>query len=226
VHASGQVVHADVVEAFWGADDDPARVVRSLSHQVGPEVAVLDVRRAPEGFHARHAALARRYRYLVLRSEAPDPLVRHTTWHVPGELDVPAMRIAADTLLGEHDFAAFCRRPPGGGSTVRRVTDVLVRMDEASGLLCFEIEANAFCHQMVRSVVGALVSVGEGRLTAASVLQILRTGDRPRGSRLAPPGGLCLVAVRYPEAMVPGGVWERPRRARPRLLGAPVAPVA
>jgi tRNA pseudouridine38-40 synthase len=226
VHAAGQVVHADVDESFWGPDGDPGRLARSLSHQVGPEIAVLGVRRAPEGFDARHSALARRYRYLVLRSAAPNPLLRHMTWHVPGELDVAAMRIGADALLGEHDFAAFCRRPSGGGSTIRRVTDSSVRIDDATGLLIVELEANAFCHQMVRSVVGALVSVGEGRLSAASILEILRSGERSRGSRLAPAGGLCLMAVRYPDDLVPGGVWSPPGVESATLVPSLSLPVA
>jgi tRNA pseudouridine38-40 synthase len=209
VHAAGQVVHADVGEAFFDHHDESA-AVRSLTHQVGPEVAVLDLKRAEPGFDARRSALSRRYRYVLLRTPAADPLLRHTSWHVPGELDVAAMRLAADTLLGEHDFAAFCRRPPAGGSTVRRVMETSLRTDSSGRLLVFEIEANAFCHQMVRSVVGALVSVGEGRLTAADVLGILRAGDRSRGSRLAPPGGLCLESVRYPTELVPGGIWRPP----------------
>jgi tRNA pseudouridine38-40 synthase len=226
VHAAGQVVHADVAESFWGSYPDAGRLARSLSHQVGPEIAVLDVRRAPEGFDARHSALSRRYRYLVLRSPAPDPLLRRMTWHVPGELDVAAMRIGADALLGEHDFAAFCRRPPDGASMVRRITDSSLRMDSSTGLLAIEIEANAFCHQMVRSVVGALVSVGEGRLTAASILEILRSGDRSRGSRLAPPEGLCLMSVRYPDEMVPGAVWRPPTVEASRAGSLSAAPVA
>jgi tRNA pseudouridine38-40 synthase len=120
------------------------------------------------------------------------------------------MRLAADTLLGTHDFAAFCRRRPDGGSLERHVTHVGLSAGSDRRLLRFEIEANAFCHQMVRSIVGALVSVGEGKLTAADVLQILRTRDRHRGSRLAPPGGLCLESVRYPPELVDGGVWLPP----------------
>ncbi|HXY45971.1 MAG TPA: tRNA pseudouridine(38-40) synthase TruA [Acidimicrobiales bacterium] len=209
VHAAGQVVHADVAEAIFDRHDEPG-LVRSLTHQVGPEVAVLDLKRAEPGFDARRSALSRRYRYVLLRSPAADPLLRHLSWHVPGELDVAAMRMAADTLLGEHDFAAFCRRPPEGGSTVRRVSEAAWLSDSDRRLWRFEIEANAFCHQMVRSVVGALVSVGEGRLTPAGVLEILRSGERSRGSRLAPPGGLCLEYVRYPIELVPGGIWSPP----------------
>jgi tRNA pseudouridine38-40 synthase len=210
VHAVGQVVHADVAPAFLNAYPELSRLVRSLTHQVGPDIAVLDVQQAGEGFDARRSAVSRRYRYLILRGEAPDPLLRHTTWHVTNALDVPAMRLAADTVLGTHDFAAFCRRRPDGGSLERRVTHVGLTADSDPRLLRFEIEANAFCHQMVRSIVGALVSVGEGRLTAADVLEILRTGDRASGQRLAPPGGLCLESVRYPPELVDGGVWLPP----------------
>jgi len=210
VHAAGQVVHADVSEAFFDAHSEPGRLVRSLTHQVAPEVAVLDVQRAEAGFDARRSALSRRYRYVLLRTPGADPLLRHCSWHVPGELDVAAMRLAADTLLGEHDFSAFCRRPPVGGSTVRRVMETSLATDSTERLLLFEIEANAFCHQMVRSIVGALVSVGQGRLTAAGVLEILRSSDRSRGSRLAPPGGLCLMSVRYPTELVRGGIWRPP----------------
>ena len=221
VHAGGQVVHADVAEGFFEAFADRERLIRSLTHQVAPEVAVLDVQRAPDCFDARRSALSRRYRYLLLRSTGPNPLWRHMTWHVPGPLDVPAMRLAADTLLGERDFSAFCRRPPDGGSLVRRVMHAAVVPEPEHHLLRFEIEANAFCHQMVRSIVGAIVSVGEGRLTAAAVLEMLRSGDRSRGSRLAPPGGLCLESVRYPPDLVPGGVWLPPNGSSSENRAAP-----
>jgi tRNA pseudouridine38-40 synthase len=223
VHAAGQVVHAEVTDAFFRANPDRERLVGSLTHQVGPEIAVLDVERAADGFDARRSALSRRYRYLLLSTAVPDPLLRHMTWHVPGPLDLGAMRLAADTLLGERDFSAFCRRPPDGGSMVRRVTEAAFLPDPARGLLRFEIEANAFCHQMVRSIVGAIVSVGEGRLTAAGVLEMLRSGDRSRGARLAPPGGLCLQSVRYPSNLVPGGVWLPPEEMDRGWTGPPGA---
>lgn len=218
VHALGQVVHADldaaVVSRWAGGDPQPGarleRLSRSLCRQLGGALAVLDARIAPLGFDARHSALARRYRYHLLVTPWPDPLVRHTSWHVAAPLDLAAMRIGADALLGEHDFAAFCRRAPGDvGPINRRVLSVgwgLVPGDDR--LLSFEIEANAFCHRMVRSIVGTLVAVGDGRLHAGELLEILRSADRARGSRLAPASGLCLVAVRYPPGLVPTGVWE------------------
>jgi tRNA pseudouridine38-40 synthase len=222
VHAAGQVVHFDVPSeglARWmGGGGEPAarppgpgelaRLARSLTTQCGPEVAVKRALLAPAGFDARHSALARRYRYEILRTPSLDPLRRHVTWHVPGELDLPAMRIGADALLGEHDFAAFCRRPPDHeGPITRRVTDVRWSRAGCGERWLFEIEANAFCHQMVRSVVGLLVAVGQGKVSAAAVHELLRSGGgRSQLAPPAPPGGLCLELVRYPEELVPGGV--------------------
>ncbi|HLI43724.1 MAG TPA: hypothetical protein VKU92_04575, partial [Acidimicrobiales bacterium] len=175
--------------------------------QCGPAVAVWRARMAPEGFDARRSALSRRYSYLLWRATMADPLLRPRSWHVPGELDLGAMRIGADSLLGEHDFAAFCRRPPGhDGPITRRVTDVRLRTAACGSRLAVEIEAQAFCHQMVRSIVGALVAVGQSKLTAADLLSLLRSGSRAGSPPVAPPQGLCLELVRYPPELVPGGI--------------------
>ncbi len=102
-----------------------------------------------------------------------DPLLRHSSWHVPGELDLAAMRIGADALLGEHDFAAFCRQPQGetGADRAPGALDRAGRQRPGDDRLwIFEIEANAFCHQMVRSLVGTLVAVGQGRIRAGELL--------------------------------------------------------
>jgi tRNA pseudouridine38-40 synthase len=218
VHAQRQVVHADVDEAMvahWAGREPRAGTVlqklpRSLSRQLGPAAAVLEARVAPEGFDARHSALTRRYRYDLLRTPWPDPLLRHSSWHVPGELDLAAMRIAADVLLGEHDFAAFCRRPPGEPAPITRcvLSSSWAPDPGDERKWCFRIEANAFCHQMVRSIVGTLVAVGQGKVRAGELLAILRGADRSRSSQPAPPQGLCLVGVSYPEALVPGGTWD------------------
>ncbi len=218
VHALGQVVHADVDEAVvakWAESElrrgrpwsgCPARSVassdrRSPSSRPGsrPTGSTPAARRAP-------AAIAT----TCSDSPWPDPLLRHSSWHVPDELDLAAMRIGADALLGEHDFAAFCRRPPGeSGPITRRVlSSSWDRAPEDERLWRFQIEASAFCHQMVRSIVGTLVAVGQGRMRAGELLAILRSGDRSRGGQPAPPRGLCLVRVRYPAEMIPGGCWE------------------
>ncbi len=218
VHARGQVVHVDLpalpVERWLarepeGQPGELTRLARTLTAQCGPAVAIWRALVAPAGFDARRSAVARRYSYRLLRSGVPDPLLRRFFWHVPGELDLGAMRIGADGLLGEHDFAAFCKRPPGvDGPINRRVTDALFRT--GGDRLVFEIEANAFCHHMVRSIVGSLVAVGQGRMTAADLRQRLELRKRAGDVEPAPPEGLCLELVRYPDELVPGGLLARP----------------
>lgn len=225
VHASGQVVHVDLPEGY---DGDLARAV---NRQLAPEIVVRSADPAPEGFDARRSATWRRYRYLVLSAAAPDPLLAGVAWHVPAALDLRAMAAAADPLVGEHDFRAFCRRPPGTEPSVpivRRVTWAAwhevrggwTREDWASDpapavpagtdgpwtprLLRFDVVATSFCHQMVRSVVSVLVDAGRGRATAASVMGLLASGSRAGAPQPAPAHGLCLVAVGYPGGPGPG----------------------
>jgi tRNA pseudouridine38-40 synthase len=199
VHAWGQVVHADVAPARGRLD--LAALVRSCNAMLAPAIVVRDGGLAAAGFDARHSAISRRYRYSVLNSATPDPFLATTAWHVEDPLDLRAMEQASDPLLGEHDFSTFCRRPPDGGSLVRRVLDARwTRGDGGLGegdLLRFEIEAGAFCHQMVRSVVGTLVEVGRGRKQAGDLTWILRACDRSLAGSPAPPHGLCLWAVSY-----------------------------
>jgi tRNA pseudouridine38-40 synthase len=204
VHAKGQVVHVDVREGV-----DCARLVRSVNTLLKPSVVIRSAEVAPPGFDARRSARSRCYRYLVLEAPTPDPLLAPLSWHVPGPLDFRAMTAAADGLLGEHDFRAFCRRVPGtepGTPIVRRVLDARFAevgvppggLDPAARLLRFDIEATSFCHQMVRSVVGLLVEVGRGRRRVSDVTWLLRVGDRARGGGvIAPPQGLCLLGVDY-----------------------------
>jgi tRNA pseudouridine38-40 synthase len=163
-----------------------------------PAIAVRAAEVAAPGFDARFSARARRYRYLVLNRPTPDPFLAATAWHVEVPLDIARMRLACDPLIGEHDFSSFCRRPKGDGevSLVRRVLDARWT-DDGDGLLRFDIEATAFCHQMVRSIVGTLVDVGRGRLRAGQVKGILAARDRAAAGEPAPPHGLCLVEVVY-----------------------------
>ena len=195
VHARGQVVSFDVLEGT-----DLTSLARSLNKLLGPEIVIRDFDFAPEEFHARFSASSRRYRYRVLNLATPDPFLAPTSWHVPDPLplDLRAMRAACDPLIGSHDFSSFCRRPDPSADLTRRVTDA-GWMDDGDGLLSFWIEANAFCHQMVRSIVAVLVDVGRGRRTAADVGEILRAKDRSAAPSPAPPQGLCLWEVRYDE---------------------------
>ncbi len=221
VHARGQVVHVDV-----SPNVDPARLVRSVNAMLGPAVVLTSATQVAGDFDARRSARARRYRYLVFESDVPDPLLASIAWTVRGPLDLRPMRAAADALLGEHDFRAFCRRVPGSSPDApipRRVlgcrwSEVPTSVEalgqsgdfgERGGLggpglagglgrlWRFDISANAFCHQMVRSIVGMLVEVGRGRRRASDVHWLLTIGDRSQAPDLAPPHGLCLVGVQY-----------------------------
>ena len=195
VHAWGQVVSFDAP-----ADRLDAHALQlSLNRFLGPEIVIRAVEPAAEGFDARRSAHSRRYRYSVLSRPLPDPFLAPTAWHVPEELDLAAMRLACDPLIGEHDFTSFCRRPRaplGEVSMVRRVLDA--RWSEVGDdLLRFEIEASSFCQQMVRSIVGFMVAVGRGSRRAGEMAGVLRAGDRSLAPNLAPAHGLCLWEVRY-----------------------------
>jgi tRNA pseudouridine38-40 synthase len=196
VHAWGQVVSLDLE-----AGTDLEALHRSLLKLCGPAVVVRDVARAAEGFDARFSARQRTYRYTVLNRPVPDPFLARTAWHVTTPLDLELLTLACDPFLGEHDFSAFCRRPKPGPdgeppSLVRRVLRAgWTEVDD--GLLRFEISATAFCHQMVRSVVGTIVSAGHGQVRAGDILAIIRAGDRANAAPIAPPQGLCLWEVGY-----------------------------
>lgn len=197
VHARAQVVTFDV-EAGTA---DLGRLAKALNTMCGPTIAVTDAAIVPGDFDARFSATARRYRYRIVNRPAPDPFQAHLAWHVPDPMSLASLQLACDPFVGEHDFAAFCRRPKRRdgeeASLVRRVTDA-VWHDDGDGNLRFEIEASSFCHQMVRSVVGTMVEVGRGRRHPGDLLDVIRSGDRNRAGDLAPPQGLTLWAVRYP----------------------------
>jgi tRNA pseudouridine38-40 synthase len=197
VHARAQVVTFD---AAADRVDLPA-LQRSVNKMCGPAIAVSDAAVVDDRFDARFSATARRYRYRIVNRPDPDPFLAPFAWHVADPLSLPAMVLACDALIGEHDFSAFCRRPKRRdgepASLVRRVTEA-GWVDEGDGILRFEIEASSFCHQMVRSVVGTLVDVGRGRRRPGELLGTIRSGDRSQAGDLAPPQGLVLWTVRYP----------------------------
>jgi tRNA pseudouridine38-40 synthase len=190
VHAEGQV------SSFVAPDDlDVARVRRMLNGLFAPELVVLRATSAADGFDARHSATGREYRYRIETGELPSPFTARFVWHRPGRLALGPMRRAASLLNGEHDFASFCRVPEPPASTVRVVRRFTVSM--AVDRLEVRIVANAFLHQMVRSLVGTLVAVGEGRLEADSMPGILAAHNRAAAGPVAPPHGLALVRVSY-----------------------------
>jgi len=197
VHAWGQVVSFDAPAAGLDVDE----LARAVTKLCGPSIVVREAARVPDDFDARFSARSRTYRYTVLNRPVPDPFLAATAWHVERPLDLHLLRLACDQLVGEHDFSSFCRAPkrqPGEppASLVRRVRRA--RWDDlGDGVLRFEIQANAFCHQMVRSLVGTLVEVGLGRLTPGDLGTVLHAHDRHAAGQLAPPHGLCLHEVEY-----------------------------
>jgi tRNA pseudouridine38-40 synthase len=230
VHARGQVVHVDLPPIPF----DGTGLARALNRQLSPSIVVLDACQVSDTFDARRSATGRTYRYLVWNAPAPDPLWDPVAWHVRDHLDLRAMATASDVLLGIHDFRSFCRRKPGASPEepiVRRVTRARWAVDQgpevsdAAGgrLLRFEIEANSFCHQMVRSVVGSLVEVGRGRGNAATLLDRLRASSRHRAADPAPARGLCLVSVQYDGAALGEGGLPAPPRG-PILVRRPTGP--
>lgn len=195
VHARGQVVQADVPADTWAEEGE--RVARRLAGVLPKDVRVCAVRLAPPGFDARFSPLSRRYLYRV--SDAPygvDPLLRrYVLWH-RSPLDADRMNEAAERLVGEHDFAAFCRKREGA-TTIRELLRLeWTRVDRY--LLHGTVQADAFCHNMVRALVGALLAVGDGRRDLDWPSRVLGAGVRDSSVHVVGPHGLSLEEVRYP----------------------------
>jgi tRNA pseudouridine38-40 synthase len=195
VHARGQVAHADLPADTWAAHADA--VLRRLGRALPPDIRVRSIDMAPDGFDARFSALWRRYAYRICDDPArADPLRRRDTlWH-PRALDLAAMNEAASLLLGEHDFAAFCRKREGA-TTVRALRRLAWERD-ADGVAVGGVVADAFCHNMVRALVGALLPVGEGARPASWPAGVLSAAVRDPAVRVVPAHGLSLEEVRYP----------------------------
>ena len=195
VHADRQVVHCDV-PAGCRLVADLERAREALDALCGPEITVWRVRRVPRAFDARFSARQRRYRYRICDAVALHPLERHRTWHAGlPRLDTQAMRAGGHHLVGEHDFSSFCRRA-GDQHLVRRIDELAVRRRSA-GLVTVDVAGKAFCHQMVRSIVGALVRVGRARRDPHWVAEVLAARDRQAVGDIAPPHGLTLSGVVY-----------------------------
>lgn len=203
VHARGQVIHLDVDDALVAAsagrsaDPPPEALVRRLNGILDPDVRVHRVREVPEAFDARFSALWRRYAYRVAdRPSAYDPLTRHHVLHWPRPLDVAAMNDAAGDLLGLNDYTSFCKAREGATS-IRRVTRLHWERDE-HGVAVMTVVADAFCHSMVRALVGCLIAIGEGRKDVAWAGEMLARATRSSDIHIASPRGLTLEEVGYP----------------------------
>ena len=239
VHAVGQVCHSDVPAAAWaasaggrgrattapqdapGAGADPSLTVRRrLNGVLPPDLRVRSVGVAPAGFEARWSASWRRYSYLVADDPAgQDPRTRgHVLWH-PRALDVDAMDTAAAPFVGEHDFSAFCRARQGA-SSVRTIHDLgwrrVGRSAGATSPVEFSVRADAFCHSMVRALVGAFIAVGDGRWPVERPAELLTAAERVPVISTAPAHPLTLVEVGYPPDADLAAQAERARRWRGR----------
>jgi tRNA pseudouridine38-40 synthase len=202
VHARGQVVHVDVPGGPGGkllpdSEGNFPHVNRRLNGVLPADVRVRRVAVAPAGFDARFSAVWRRYVYRVAdRADSVDPLTRGHVLAWPRRLEEGRMNEAAAHLVGEHDFAAFCRRREGA-TTVRRLLDLRWER-RADGLLEATVRADAFCHTMVRALVGCLLAVGEGRREPAWPAAVLAAGVRDPAVTVVHPHGLTLEEVGYP----------------------------
>ena len=211
VHALGQVFHFDLPTQLrnnWDLDSLLYIANRILTSEIR-FISVIDV---PGDFHARYSALRRHYRYQLLddaRTLNPLTRVATTSYHRP--LNEELMNNASALLLGEHDFAAFCR--PREGTTTIRCLEQFSWSREGDGLLTAHIAADAFCHNMVRSLVGAMMMVGDGRWQVATPFEILQS--KIRHSHIAPAAGLTLMRVDYPEASEYG---QRAKRVTSKLV--------
>jgi len=205
VHGWGQVV-----TGRFPATADLQRLQHSVNRMCAPSIAIRSAEWVDDDFDARFSATSRSYRYDVWNHPQPNPLLARTSWHIPESLDLEAMNTAASHLLGQHDFASFCRRPKvAEGQPDKSLVRILQRAewhrvsvdstgDEArSALVRFDIAATSFCHQMVRSVVGTLVDVGRGRRSPESISATLAALDRSAAGPVAPPNGLVFLHVGY-----------------------------
>lgn len=199
VHARGQVCHLDL-----GPDeitDDGSRLLRRLARVLPDDLVVRRVVRAPNGFDARFSASWRRYCYRIGDGVVPpDPLLRSQIARWPRELDLPAMNEAGRQLLGLRDFAAFCKRRDGA-TTIRTLLELTgSRVDHGpqAGTIEFTVVADAFCHSMVRSLIGTLVRVGEHARPTSWAAEIQTAAVRDSGVQVMPASGLTLEEVGYP----------------------------
>ncbi|MGW6142010.1 tRNA pseudouridine(38-40) synthase TruA [Streptomyces sp. NPDC055144] len=217
VHARGQVAHVDLPEDVWAEHQD--KLLRRLAGRLPHDVRVWKVAQAPSGFNARFAAVWRRYVYRVTDNPGGvDPLLRsHVLWH-DWELDLDAMNAAAEKLLGEHDFAAYCKRREGA-TTIRTLQEL--RWERSpDGILEATVRADAFCHNMVRSLVGAMLFVGDGHRPPDWPAKVLAAGVRDSAVHVVRPHGLTLEEVGYPADELLAARSKEARNKR-SLPGAP-----
>jgi tRNA pseudouridine38-40 synthase len=194
VHACGQVVHFDSV-----ANRSEYAWLRGINSNLPADIAIQWVRAVPADFHARYSALARTYRYVILNRPVRSALDRHRAWQLRTPVDAALMQLAGQHLVGEQDFSAFRGAGCQSKSPVRRIEalDVVRHGD----YVVIEVRANGFLYHMVRNIVGCLVRAGSGEAEPAWLAELLALKDRRLAAPTAPPAGLFLAAVHYPDAL-------------------------
>ena len=194
VHALGMVAHFEAPRAEWKAS--PRKLALALNAWLPADIRVLSAARAREKFHARFDATGKQYRYYIWNHAAMNPLLRHTAWHVPRPLDPGAIRRAARSFLGRHDFQSFAANP---GYTKESTVRTLTRCDlkKSGQLLTFVIEGDGFLYKMCRGIVGTLVQVGLGKFPPEQIKPMLAKRDRRAAGMTAPAHGLVLWKVFY-----------------------------
>ena len=213
VHAWGQVISCDLP-----GNTVLSNLIHRVNRMCGPRVVLRSGEWVPHEFNARFSAQWRHYRYTIYNGSTANPFLTDRAWHVTRPLLLPTMQLACDPLIGEHDFSSFCRKPQVAEGQAERslrrrvmlanISDVTATTDAIgpnageARVLRFEIRANAFCHQMVRSIVGALVDVGLGRMHAGEMRALMLGRDRQAAPEIAPARGLVLWEVGYRETVV------------------------
>jgi tRNA pseudouridine38-40 synthase len=198
VHALGQVVSFPARDG----DPEPGDLLRSMNAMAGRHIVVSEVRRARQGFSARYDAVAREYRYDLVPGPVPPLAIGARAWWVKRSLDLSAMREGAAHLVGEHDFRSFCVSSSAEGKrTVRNIELLEIHPDTQMGEHCVTVRivGRSFLHSMVRIIVGTLVEVGRGRRDPSTVAEALTLGQRDVAGQTAPPQGLTLWHVGYPD---------------------------
>lgn len=199
VHARGNVAVFDTASTV-----PPERFAYAVNPLLPEDIVVVGAEEVPQDWHPRYQNSVKTYEYHILNREMPDPLRRRESWHVSFPLDLDSMREAAAYLRGEHDFRSFCSIHTGVKTTVRTI--YTLDIDRSGNLITIRISGNGFLYNMVRIIVGTLVEVGRGFRTPENVGDILNAEEREKAGATAPPQGLVLVSIAYPER---GGMLNR-----------------
>lgn len=193
VHALGQVASFSAETKLGDAD-----IFRALNGLLLKEICIKECREVTRGFHARFDATGKTYRYCILNRVLKDPFRRRYSWHIQKKLDLEKMTEAASYFVGEYDFKSFENAGSPRLHTVRHITSAVFKESD-EGMLFFEVSANGFLQNMVRNIVGTLVDVGMGRTRPDRISRIIEARDRTKAGPTAPPVGLFLLEVYYPE---------------------------